>query len=253
MRRSLVHWFSIAGIGCSVLMGCSPLPKATEIDDAHKLVLLQSFIPDIEQDIRYAGSNNFLGRPVVGYDAAQCWLSRPAVHALVGVQKTLEMRGLALKVFDCYRPQAAVDDFVQWGQDLQDQAQKPDYYPDVPKSELFARGYIAEKSGHSRASTVDLTLIVTRPELARTVLQGDLVQGQEVPMGTPFDWFGEASHTDSRAQPLPIQHNRRWLKTVMERHGWINLPEEWWHYTLKYEPYPQTYFNLPVLGKPQSP
>lgn len=201
---------------------------------------------DIAQDMRYHGANNFMGRPVAGYDGARCWLSRPALLALVAAQRTAMANGLRIKVYDCYRPQRAVDDFVRWGKDLMDQSTKPAYYPNVPKDELFTRGYIAERSGHSRASTVDMGLQVIDADRAARVLQGELVAGQDVDMGTPFDLFDERSHTESALVDATARHNRLWLRAMMDGHGWRNLPEEWWHFTLRDEPFPDTYFDLPV-------
>ncbi|MEZ5608191.1 MAG: M15 family metallopeptidase [Burkholderiaceae bacterium] len=237
---------ALAGALVGTLLGCTAPRQAAAPAAPPDLVALQTLAPTVQQDMRYAGRHNFMGRRVAGYEAARCWLSRPAAQALAAVQRELAPLGLGLKVFDCYRPQAAVDDFVRWGADLHDQQTKASYYPNVPKSELFARGYIAERSGHSRASTVDLTLVVLDAARARGVLLGSIAQGQEIDMGTPFDLFDERSHTDNPALGVSVRHNRQWLRAVMERHGWRNLPEEWWHYTLQREPYPDRYFNLPV-------
>lgn len=236
--------FTTGGALCVALLAGCASPAA--LHDGADLVHLTQWAPDVAQDMRYFGANNFLGRPVRGYEAPQCWLSRPAAQAVVEVQKSLQPHGLALKVFDCYRPQPAVDDFVRWGADLADQRTKPVYYPRVPKEELFKRGYIAEKSGHSRASTVDVTLVVVDVQRASQVVFGQLANGQEVDMGTPFDMFDELSHTDNPDLSHDVRRNRQWLRNVMERHGWRNLPEEWWHYTLVNEPYPQKYFTHPV-------
>lgn len=229
---------------------CSQLPQASApraVAEGNELVPLADVAPDVLQDMRYHGAANFMGRPVAGYLAPRCWLSQPAARAMRAVQNEVVMHGLSLKVFDCYRPQTAVNDFVRWGRDLADQKTKSTYYPRVPKEELFRLGYVAEKSGHSRASTVDLTLVVTNPARAREVLAGaSVVVGQEVDMGTPFDLFDERSHTDAASVSPAAQHNRRWLRAVMERHGWRNLPEEWWHFTLRDEPFPDRYFDDPV-------
>ncbi len=146
----------------AVLTACAlpSAPPATEAALPTGFVHLTALAPDIRQEMRYHGGDNFVGRPVAAYDAPTCILSEPAARALQAAQAELRPQGMALKVFDCYRPQAAVDDFVRWGRDLADQKTKPAFYPDVPKQELFQRGYIAEKSGHSRGSTVDLTLVV---------------------------------------------------------------------------------------------
>ena len=229
--------------GCAQNMGTTP---PSEEKAAADLVPLASVAAGVRQDMRYATRHNFMGRPVAGYEAGVCWLSRPAAQSLAAVQKELMANGMALKVYDCYRPQVAVDDFVRWGKDQADQVNKDMYYPRVPKSELFKRGYIAEKSGHSRASTVDMTLVVLDARRASKLVRGPLADGIDVDMGTPFDMFDEQSHTDNTRQSPDVQHNRRWLRTLMEKHGWKNLPEEWWHFTLVNEPYPEQYFNLPV-------
>lgn len=243
----------LAVLWASGLAGCAQMGAASissaptgQAEPAPELMPLAAVAPGVLQDMRYHGAHNFMGRPIAGYEAAQCWLSRPAAQALAAVQREVQPLGLTLKVFDCYRPQRAVDDFVRWGKDLQDQKNKAEYYPRVPKQELFQRGYIAERSGHSRASTVDLTLLVRDGLLARQVLAGPLADGQEVDMGTPFDLFDELSHTANDSLAPDVQRNRQWLRALMQRHGWRNLPEEWWHYTLEHEPYPQRYFDIPV-------
>jgi D-alanyl-D-alanine dipeptidase len=208
-------------------------------------VYLSDLAPGIRQDMRYAGSNNFIGRPITGYHAGRCILSRPAATALAAVEQELEPQGLALKVFDCYRPQQAVDDFVNWGHDLTDQKNKAVYYPLVPKQQLFLRGYIAEKSGHSRGSTMDLTVVMLVPGKSPAV-QGPALANGEVDMGSPFDLFDEHSHTDFSPLPAAAARNRQWFRTLMDSHGFKNLPEEWWHYTLRDEPFPAQYFNFPV-------
>ncbi len=230
----------------AALGGCAQPGPGRAGGAAPDLVPLASVAPGVLQDMRYRGSRNFLGRPVAGYEDAQCWLTRPAAEALAGVQREAETLGLRVKVFDCYRPQRAVDDFVRWGRDLQDQKTRAEYYPRVPKQELFQRGYIAERSGHSRASTVDLTLVVVDGLRARKVLAGPLADGEEADMGTPFDLFDPLSHTDSPEPAPDVRQNRQWLRALMQRHGWRNLPEEWWHYTLEREPYPDRFFDVPL-------
>ena len=235
--------------GCAQNMGATAPQKVTAAAPARAaadLVPLATLAPGVRQDMRYASSHNFMGRPVAGYEAGVCWLSRAAAQSLAEVQQELAGDGLALKVYDCYRPQTAVNDFVRWGRDLADQKNKDMYYPRVPKNELFKRGYIAEKSGHSRGSTVDMTLVAVDAERASKRVHGPLADGVEVDMGTPFDLFDEQSHTDNPQQSPDVQHNRRWLRALMQRHGWKNLPEEWWHYTQVGEPYPEQYFDMPV-------
>ena len=238
-------------LAATVLAGCAAPGSPPMAPDASAsmpvgFVTLASLVPDAVQDMRYYSANNFVGRPVAAYDAATCILSEPAALALQAAQVELRAKGMTLKVFDCYRPQAAVDDFVHWGRDLSDQKTKPAFYPDVPKEELFQRGYIAEKSGHSRGSTVDMTVVVMDGQRASQVLRGPLADGMDADMGTPFDWFGTQSHTEDRTLSPDVQHNRQWLRALMQRQGFRNLPEEWWHYTLQPEPYPDRYFNFSV-------
>lgn len=196
-------------------------------------VYLHQIIPGIELDIRYAGENNFLGKPVNGYNRPVAILSRPAAEALIKVQHELMEQGLCLKIFDAYRPQMAVDHFVVWARDPSDTLAKQEFYPDVPKSELFQRGYIASKSGHSRGSTVDLTII-------------NAETGKELDMGSSYDFFGIISHHDSGQITAEQKTNRTLLKNLMSKHGFHPYPEEWWHYTLRGEAYPETYFEFPV-------
>lgn len=195
------------------------------------LVRLSTVDASIIQDPRYAGSDNFMGRPVRGYVAPEVMVTREAAEALASAQKTARAQGLSLLVFDGYRPQRAVDHFVEWGADLADTLQKAAYYPNVPKTELFERGYIAERSGHSRGSTVDLTL--TR-------------DGSPLDMGTPFDFFDELSHTENPAIKPDAMANRMLLRDIMTAAGFRNYVNEWWHYTLVNEPYPDTFFDIPV-------
>lgn len=190
-------------------------------------------IPDAVLEVRYHGTNNFVGDVIDGYKADRVILSTPAATALAGVLGALRPFGLGLKVFDGYRPQAAVDHFVRWGRDLGDTRRKVDFYPDVDKKNLFRDGYIAEKSGHTRGSTVDVTII-------------DLATGRELDMGTPFDYFGPKSWPDNPDMPAHVRTNRALLRQVMLNNGFKPLAEEWWHFTLKDEPYPETYFNFPV-------
>lgn len=192
-------------------------------------------IPDLVVDMRYAGSENFVGRPIDGYAAPVCILSRPAADALAKAQAQLAPFGLGLKVFDCYRPARAVAAFARWARDPADQARKADYYPNVDKSRLFELGYIAEKSGHSRGSTVDLTIV-------------DLRTGAELDMGSPWDLFDTRSWPSEPTLAPGPRANRMLLQTVMTANGFRPLKEEWWHFTLRNEPFPATYFDFPVTG-----
>jgi len=197
---------------------------------------VRSLDPSIAADMRYAGSENFVGEPIDGYEAPKCLLSRVAAEALVEVQSILRDDGFGLLVFDCYRPQRGVDHFVRWARDTADLRTKAEYYPNVRKSRLFEDGYIASRSGHSRASTVDLTMVRRRPD--------DSVEALD--MGTPFDFFDPRSHTESPDVTAEQQANRLRLRDAMEEGGFRNYSAEWWHYTMRDEPYPDEYFDRPI-------
>ena len=197
-------------------------------------VLLSSVIPGIIQDIRYFSTYNFIGERIDGYEQPCAILSRPAAKALKEVSDDLFQIGFCLKVFDAYRPARAVAHFVRWAEDADDLKMKSYFYPDVDKKDLFRLGYIAERSGHSRGSTVDLTLF-------------DMAKGKEVSMGSPFDYFGKRSHTEFLAHLTEEEiDNRYFLRSTMVKHGFRPIEEEWWHFTLENEPYPNTYFDFPV-------
>ncbi len=218
---------------------------------------IKEIIPQIELDIRYYGSHNFLGEKVDGYLAPKCILTKEAAEALLGVQRDIEPFGFTLKIYDCYRPQRAVDHFVRWAKKIENTKTKKEFYPTVDKQNLFKDGYIDSKSSHSRGSTVDLTIVpLPVPE------QEEYTPGQKlyecyltsekrfkdnsIDMGTGFDCFHELSHTANKKISRQQKINRLLLKTLMEKHGFKNYELEWWHYTLKNEPYPNTYFDFPV-------
>ncbi|MEM1155337.1 MAG: M15 family metallopeptidase [Pseudomonadota bacterium] len=198
-------------------------------------VFLDEFVPGIVLDIRYFSNDNFVGKPIVGYDSPRAVSTTQAALALIQVQEDLAQFDLGLKVFDAYRPQRAVDEFVQWAEDLEDVQTKAAYYPDVQKSQLIPEGYIAARSSHSRGSTVDLTLISTR-------------DGENTPldMGSPFDYFGPESWPDYPDLSAEQRANRMLLQSVMKRHGFASYAQEWWHFTLQAEPFPQRYFDFPI-------
>ncbi|MFE7380064.1 M15 family metallopeptidase [Streptomyces zhihengii] len=221
---------------------------------------LRSVAPTVLHDIRYTGPHNFVGVPVDGYRRPLCILTRPAAQALARAQRTLLRQGYSLKVYDCYRPQRAVDHFVEWAEDLADERMKAEFYPRVEKSRLFADGYIAEKSGHSRGSTVDLTLVrlpaaPTRPYVPGEPLaachapQADRFPDNSVDMGTGYDCFDTLSHTDDPRITGVQRANRQLLKGVLAAEGFVNLPEEWWHFTYRPEMFPQTFFDFPVAER----
>lgn len=190
---------------------------------------------DIQTDMKYAGSDNFVGRTVDGYLAPRCYLQRRAAEALARVQADLAGTGLRLHIWDCYRPERAVQDFVRWAEDLQDQRTKAAHYPDLDKSALLG-DYIAPRSGHSRGYTVDLTL-------EHCVASGHCTS---LDMGTDFDFFDPLANTDSPKATAAQRANRDKLRARMEREGFRNYPMEWWHFTLTPEPSPSTYYDLPI-------
>lgn len=194
---------------------------------------LQEFIPSLRLELRYCSDNNFTGRPVDGYLKPRGIATREAAAALKKVQDELLPFGLGIKVFDAYRPQRAVDSFVKWAENREDTLAKARYYPDVAKRDLFREGYIADRSSHSRGSTVDLTII-------------ELSSGAELDMGSPFDFFGPISWPDSTLVSPSQRANRLLLRTLMVKHGFNPYAQEWWHFTLASEPYPATYFDFPV-------
>ena len=201
--------------------------------DSSRFVVLGEYIPDIVQEIRYYSSYNFVGERIDGYEEPIALLTKDAARALKAVSKEMNAKGYRLKVFDAYRPTVAVDHFVYWGIEDQDLRMKPFFYPDLIKQELFEKGYIARRSGHSRGSTVDLTLL-------------DEITGKEADMGSPFDFFGEISHPDYRGITREQFDNRMLLRMAMVRNGFVPMENEWWHFTLRDEPYPDTYFSFPV-------
>ncbi len=200
------------------------------------LVDIRRLAPDIAEDIKYAGSDNFVGTPVDGYLAPKCLLLQPAADALARVERDLRAQHQRLELFDCYRPARAVQHFVRWAGDLADQRTKATHYPTLDKSKLLG-DYIAPVSGHSRGATVDLTL-----------MQCDAADTHCAPldMGTDFDYFGTLANTDSPDATATQHANRERLKHAMEREGFRNYAMEWWHYTLSPEPTPDLIYDVPV-------
>lgn len=210
--------------------------QSTAPADPTGFVVLGEFIPDIIQEIRYYSTYNFVGDRIDGYEQPCALMTLEAAQALKAVSDDVMKMGYRLKVYDAYRPQMAVDHFVRWAKDLDDKRMKKYFYPKVDKTRLFADGYIAAKSGHTRGSTIDLTLF-------------DMKTGKEVDMGGTFDHFGIESHPDYKGNLTKAQlKNRKILRDAMLRHGFKPLDTEWWHFTLKDEPYPDTYFTFPVTA-----
>ncbi len=234
---------TVRGVGLALLMSTMgvqaaeppTLSSATTMEEAG-LVDIRWLVPDMAQDIRYFGSHNFVGRPVEGYDAPRCWLKEQAAHALARVEASLRQQHQRLRLFDCYRPARAVADFVRWMQDESDVHTQAEFYPGLQKSQLSGV-YIAPLSGHSRGATVDLTL-----------LQCDDTDANCTPldMGTAFDFFGARAHTETDEVTAQQRAHRYHLRDAMAAQGFVNLPEEWWHFRLEPEPSPQTYYDVPV-------
>lgn len=219
-------------------------------------VYLRSVDPTIFQDMRYYGTHNFLGRRAVGYEAPECVLTIPAARQLATVQVRLLAKGMSLKVYDCYRPGRAVADFVQWAKDLDDIKTKAEFYPNVQKERLFELGYIAERSGHSRGSTVDLAIVMlpAKPEPPYNPAAqqacfnpvGSRHRDNSLDFGTGYDCFDELSHTENSRMGEKAKANRALLVDEMKAAGFENYDREWWHFTLADEPYSQTYFDFPI-------
>ena len=201
--------------------------------DPSGFVLLSDYVPGIIQEIRYYSTYNCIGDRIDGYEEPCALLTAEAARALKAVANEMNALGYRLKIFDAYRPARAVKHFVLWGIEDLDLRMKPYFYPELEKQALFARGYIASRSSHSRGSTVDLTLL-------------DMSTGRELDMGSPFDLFSERSHPDSRDVTPEQYANRMLLQGAMVRGGFVPFDCEWWHFTLKDEPYPDTYFDFPV-------
>ena len=203
--------------------------------DASGFVLLADFVPSIVQEIRYHSTYNFIGERIDGYEEPVALLTREAARALKAVSNEMIVQGYRLKVFDAYRPMAAVKQFILWGIEDTDIRMKPYFYPDLPKQELFSRGYIAKRSSHSRGSAVDLTLL-------------DMSTGKELDMGSPFDLFSPLSHPDCPDVTEEQHDNRMRLQRAMVRNGFAPIDCEWWHFALADEPYPETFFEFPVAA-----
>ena len=196
-------------------------------------VYLKDVDASIQTELRYFSHQNFIGKPIDGYQKDCIILTKLTAEALQKIQANLKKEGLSLKVFDAYRPQQAVNHFVKWAKILNDTLMKKEYYPNVPKSQLFQLGFIASKSGHTRGSTVDITLIKLNTK-------------KEFDMGSAYDFFGEESHPFYKKITKKQQENRLFLRKIMVENGFSSYDNEWWHFTLKNEPFPNTYFNFPI-------
>lgn len=228
-----------------LLLGASLVSCNREEVNSRNFVNITDVVPDAILEIRYFSTYNFVGTRIDGYEQPTALLTRQAADSLKAVSDELKALGYRLKIYDAYRPQKAVDHFVRWGKDLNDTLMKPYFYPNESKDSLFIKEYIATRSGHSRGSTLDLTLFDMRNE-------------KDVDMGGTFDWFGRESHPDCGGDPITGTYrpndtitaeqfaNRMILRRVMLKHGFKPYDCEWWHFTLVNEPYPETYFKFPV-------
>lgn len=206
-------------------------------------VYLDEVAPDIIEDIRYAGHNNFVGSPIPGYLMPRCILTRRAAEKLQRAQADISSRGYRLKVYDCYRPQMSVDAFNRWSQDDKDTRMKALFYPNEAKNKLFSKGYIARYSGHSRGSTVDITLV----KIPQRNKRGATNQHhRSINMGTRFDYFDKSTHVFYPGLNQEQLNNRMLLRRLMIKFDFVPYHKEWWHFTLRDEPYPRSYFNFPV-------
>lgn len=210
-----------------------PVFSIQEKDLPEDFVFVDQVIPDIVLEMRYAGSNNFIGKPIEGYLGHRAILTKPTAETLKKVQTELKNQGYCLKIFDAYRPQRAVDHFIEWAKKPGDTLMKSQYYPGVIKRELFNLGYIASRSGHSRGSTLDLTII-------------DMESGEELNMGGTYDFFGEVSHHIYSGITPDQKKNRELLKKTMTKYGFRPYAKEWWHYTFRPEPFSDTYFDFVI-------
>jgi D-alanyl-D-alanine dipeptidase len=216
-----------------LVTSCTAQPDKKSETLNEGFVYVTDIIQDAILEIRYYSTYNFLGTRVDDYLSPVAIISKEAADALKLANDDLRSQGYAIKVFDAYRPQGAVDHFVRWAQDEKDILMKEYFYPDIEKDRLFPEGYIAERSSHSRGSTVDLTII-------------DMKTGKEVDMGSPFDFFGSISNHGTDLITYEQTNNRLILKTSMEKAGFMHYEQEWWHYTLVDEPYPDAFFSFPV-------
>ena len=227
-------------------------PAVSPTEDTSQFVTLTDAVPDAILEIRYYGTYNFVGQRIDGYEQPTALLTRQAAKALKTVSDNVMAQGYRLKIYDAYRPQRGVDHFVRWAANVEDTLMKPYFYPDLDKSVLFEQEYIMEKSGHTRGSTVDLTLF-------------DMHTEKELDMGGTFDWFGPESHPDFCGNPETGEYtgdnsksptgrsiteeqfrHRMILRKAMLEGGFKALDSEWWHFTLRDEPFPDTYFTFPV-------
>ena len=246
-----------------VFVGCVSLHGLGDELVPDAFIDVRTIAPDIQLEMRYVTDDNFVGAPVDGYLDPICYLARPAASALAKVQEAVQSDGYGLVMFDCYRPQRAVNHFVRWSEG-KDAATKQQYFPDLDQSQLFELGYIAKRSGHSRGATVDVGLLklssnhssddlgrerpAKRPAKCQHRFERSKAEGH-VDFGSDYDCFDAMSHTASQEVSQHAMANRRYLVEVMARFGFENYDKEWWHFTYRPEPFPETYFDFPIINE----
>ncbi|EAB9925697.1 D-alanyl-D-alanine dipeptidase [Salmonella enterica subsp. enterica] len=231
-----------------------------DLQQPKDVVDITTVAPDVQVDMRYFTSHNFIGRSIKGYNAPVCLLTRPAANAVKQVADRLHPFGLTLKIYDCYRPQSAVNDFIAWAKDPSQNQMKNEFYPQVEKNRLFEEGYLVAKSSHSRGSTLDLTIVPLdskipiyhpgRPLVNCTASAAQRSPDNSLDFGTGFDCFSPLSHPDNVMLTAQQRANRLLLQTLMRDAGFTPLDTEWWHFSLIHEPYPNTWFDFPVKQRP---
>jgi len=221
-------------------------------------VYIRDIDPSIIESPRYYSSQNFLGKRMIGYEKSTLILTKPAAQALSQVQQALLKDGYSLVIYDAYRPQKTVNEFVRWSHDYSDQKMKNLYYPRIDKRDAFKLNYISDKSGHTRGSAVDLTIIALNSKIkaaneivfSKRVFKNNVtlpfLDDGTIDMGTSYDLFDIASHHQNPLIEGMYLKNRQYLRQMMLKHGFIEYPEEWWHYMLKNEPFPNTYFDFDI-------
>ena len=256
-RSRSAPWSVVAALLSACAAGSPAVQRGTVAQRPDTFVSLAEVDPSIAIELRYFGSHNFLGHPVRGYKAEKCLLTRRAAVALKNVQDDLRPFGLSLKAYDCYRPQRAVDTFVTWAKDFADDKMQAEFYPRVPKDRIFREGYLLERSGHSRGSTIDLTVISLPPQPQETYKEGDKLRDCGLPagrrfgdntldFGTGYDCFDALANVDNPRMSVDQKTKRLMLRALMEKHGFKPYPPEWWHFTLRDEPYPETFFDFEI-------
>lgn len=253
MRNRIIFLFAVVLFHCVFFA----YPCNAENKVPNGFTDIKNVVPSAVLDIRYFGPHNFVGEKVDGYNAQKCYLTKNAAEALKKVQDELNVFSLSIKIYDCYRPQRAVDHFVRWAKQIDNTKTKKEFYPTVDKKNLFTDGYIAEKSSHSRGSTIDLTIVPVPVPKQEVYTPGQALfecylpaekrfRDNSIDMGTGFDCFHELSHPANKNVGLQQRINRMLLKTIMEKHGFKHYEQEWWHFTLRNEPFPDTYFDFPI-------